>query len=117
DDQESMLDVLQQTLEMEGHVVYTTACGASGVTMAEQQRPHVILLDINMPDMDGMQVLQVLKQSPVTAGIPVIVLSGDRDMKKLRDAFQLGASDYVAKPFQTIELRARIRHLAQLKLA
>lgn len=82
-----------------------------GVTALEQisvRRPDVIVLDLNMPRMGGRQLLTELRRNPGTAFIPVIILSGDSDPAEQAAEFNLGADDFVAKPFEAKELTARI---------
>ncbi len=83
--------------------------GPSGLKLAEEHVPTVILLDLDMPGMDGFEVLRVLKENPVTLQIPVIVLSGLQSSQDKVTAFDLGAVDYVTKPFDLTELRVRVR--------
>jgi diguanylate cyclase (GGDEF)-like protein len=82
--------------------------GASGLLVAAEQDPDVILLDLGMPGLDGMSVARRLKEDPATRAIPVIVLTADRNVESKVEAFQAGADDYVTKPFQFEELQARI---------
>lgn len=117
DDQQPILAALQAILEDAGHRVITAADGPAGLVLAEAQRPDVILLDIRMPVMNGLQVLQILKQRPETAVIPVVFLTGEADADLMRQGFELGADDYLRKPFDPIELQTRIRHHARLQHA
>lgn len=83
--------------------------GSGGLRLAEEHLPTVILLDLDMPGMDGFEVLRVLKENPRTLQIPVIVLSGLQSSQDKVTAFDLGAVDYVTKPFDLTELRVRVR--------
>lgn len=92
-------------------------CFESGLAGLEAARAHVpstILLDLNMEGMDGFEVLRALKDSPRTSGIPVIVLSGLSNAHDKVTAFDLGAHDYVTKPFEFVELRVRVRAALRL---
>ncbi len=93
--------------------------GPEGIEMAKKTRPAMILLDLDMPGMDGFTVLRSLKKEPVTANIPVVVLSGIQDADDKVTAFDLGATDYVCKnlgnPGDLAELRARIRAVLRLE--
>lgn len=73
-----------------------------------QWRPDIILLDINMPDCDGKQLIRCLKSDPATTGIPVIFLTGISSMKEKAVGIGLGAADYVTKPFEPADLASRI---------
>jgi two-component system cell cycle response regulator len=83
--------------------------GQAGLALAEEHSPTVILLDLDMPGMDGFEVLRILKENPRTLQIPVIVLSGLQSSQDKVTAFDLGAVDYVTKPFDLTELRVRVR--------
>jgi two-component system, cell cycle response regulator len=83
--------------------------GQQGLALARQEHPDLILLDVEMPVMNGFEACQLLKHDPATHDIPVIFLTGaDEAVDKVR-GFDLGAVDYVTKPFDLIELRARVR--------
>jgi diguanylate cyclase (GGDEF)-like protein len=83
--------------------------GRSGLERARTARPAMILLDLDMPDMDGFEVLRHLKNDQATLDIPVIVLSGLQSAQDKVMAFDLGAVDYITKPFNLTELRVRVR--------
>ncbi|MCC6426309.1 MAG: diguanylate cyclase [Phycisphaerales bacterium] len=89
--------------------------GAGGVKIAEEHQPTVILLDLDMPGMDGFEVLRVLKENPRTLQVPVIVLSGLQSSQDKVTAFDLGAVDYVTKPFDLTELRVRVRAAVKMQ--
>ena len=83
--------------------------GEAGITLARDACPDLILLDVNMPGQDGFDVCRILKDNPATYEIPVIFLTGvDESLNKVK-GFDLGAVDYVTKPFDPAELRARVR--------
>ncbi len=83
--------------------------GEEGIDAAAEHQPALILLDISMPDLDGFEVLRRLKNNPSTRNIPVIVLSGLQSPQDKVTAFDLGAVDYMTKPFDLMELRVRVR--------
>ncbi|MBL8963321.1 MAG: diguanylate cyclase [Phycisphaeraceae bacterium] len=89
--------------------------GESGLKVARDDSPTVILLDLDMPVMDGFEVLRVLKEDPRTLQIPVIVLSGLQSSQDKVTAFDLGAVDYVTKPFDLTELRVRVRSTIRMQ--
>jgi len=105
DDDEEMLRMLTRILELEGYDVAIAADGRAAVTMLEEYKPDLIILDIMMPEMDGFQVLDIIRQR---SNIPVIMLTARCEVTTLRDALVLGADDYVRKPFHARELLARI---------
>lgn len=88
--------------------------GADGLERAQATEPSLVLLDLDMPGMDGFEVLRALKEDPKTLDIPVIVLSGIQTPHDKVTAFDLGAVDYVTKPFEMAELRARVRSALRL---
>jgi two-component system cell cycle response regulator len=92
------------------HINLTTATNArQALEMIAADPPATILLDLDMPDMDGFEVLRLLKDNAATHNIPVIILSGLQSSEDKVTAFDLGAADYVTKPFDMAELRARLR--------
>ena len=94
------------TLEANGYRVFDAATGHDGIVQAAQRRPDVVLLDLGLPDLDGVEVLKRLRE---WSRVPVVVLSvRDREENKIA-AFDHGADDYVTKPFGTAELLARLR--------
>jgi diguanylate cyclase (GGDEF)-like protein len=80
-----------------------------GIRMALEQRPGVILLDVNMPSMDGFKVCRLLKENALTRDVPVLFLTVDGNVVHLARAFDCGATDYIRKPVNPIELQARVR--------
>lgn len=80
-----------------------------GIRMAVEMRPDLILLDINMPDMDGFKVCRALKENATTRDIPILFLTVDTKVNTIARALDCGAVDYVAKPFSRVELEARMR--------
>ncbi len=93
-------------------IVYTAEDGLQAVNFMKEKLPDLIVLDLRMPYMNGLQVIEYLKSDPLTSDLPIIVLSGDELEKK--EALSLGVSDFVPKPFDAEELKLRI--LNQLKL-
>jgi len=83
--------------------------GAAGMAMALTEQPHLILLDVGLPDISGFNVCTRLRDDPLTREIPIIFLTGTDDSTEKVRAFEMGAVDYVTKPFNSAELRARVR--------
>ena len=98
---------------MQGYRVETAGDGAAGVAQIRRKRPDVIVLDMMMPLLDGRAVLQVLQTEPSLSTIPVLMLTARRKENDVVDAFKLGATDYLIKPFSTDDLIARISRLLQ----
>jgi two-component system KDP operon response regulator KdpE len=106
DDEPQIRRLLRVTLESNGYTVIDAATGRDGIVQAAQARPEIILLDLGLPDMDGVAVLQRIRE---WSQVPVIVLSvRDREHDKIA-ALDAGADDYVTKPFGSGELLARLR--------
>ncbi len=112
DDNPANLSVLTEHIKLWGFDFMVARNGESGIRKAAQGEPDLILLDIYMPGMDGFEVCQKLKSNPSTEDIPVIFLTANTDWKDKIRGFQMGAVDYINKPFQSEEVLARIsRHL------
>ena len=117
DDQPANLKLMENMLKKQGYGVRSFPRGRMALTAAEQQAPDLILLDINMPEMNGYEVCERLKSDPRLAGIPVIFLSAlDATEDKVK-AFRSGGVDYVSKPFQLEEVQARVETHLKLRRA
>ena len=113
DDIADNLRVLSHTLDNRGYKIRCAKNGTIALKVAEKIVPDLILLDIKMPDMDGYEVCRQLKQNPQTQQIPVIFLSALDDVLDKVKAFEVGAVDYITKPFQVEEVLIRVKnHLA-----
>ena len=110
EDDPAMLRIFQFLLIQQGiRKVLTTSRGESVTEMAQRDRPDLILLDLMLPGRDGIDVLRELKSGDTTRAIPVIVVSGKESQEQVQQAMMAGAVDYVIKPFEPMELGARIR--------
>ncbi|MEX2219263.1 MAG: diguanylate cyclase [Phycisphaerales bacterium] len=109
DDSPDVHRLLKARLRHEELDLRAATSGRAGIEAARDQRPAIVLLDLDMPDMDGFEVLRNLKNDPTTVHIPVIVLSGLQSAQDKVTAFDLGAVDYITKPFNLTELRVRVR--------
>jgi DNA-binding response OmpR family regulator len=85
------------------------AGGAEGIALAEANRPDLVLLDLVMPDPNGYAVLGALRSREETRSLPVIVLTAEDDEYSARQCFELGATDFLSKPFTPPQLNARVR--------
>jgi len=106
DDDRDTRDLLQIALEQRGFSVILTSSGKRALTLARQEHPHLILLDLKLPGMDGYEVLRRLKSLPETAEIPVVVITGsltDEELKQQK-LLSLGAARFMTKPFAVDEL-------------
>ncbi len=106
DDDKSLLRALRLGLKAGGHDVTTAETGESGMTLTALHAPDVVILDIGLPDMDGMAVCSQIRQ---WSNVPIIVLSATGSENRKIAALDGGANDYVTKPFSMAELEARIR--------
>ncbi len=113
DDEQSIASLLSSMLLEFGYRTIIACTGEDALHKAEIEQPQLILLDINLPGMDGFQTLERLKNSISTSHIPIILLSGIKDAKEKARGLNLGASDYITKPYSSLELEARIRMLIQ----
>jgi serine phosphatase RsbU (regulator of sigma subunit) len=108
DDEPFNVDYLEQELEDLQYETVSAVNGQEALDKVQNEAPDLVLLDIMMPVMDGFEVLGRLKASPATRGIPVIVISANNDLGSVVKGVQLGADDYLPKPFEPVLLRARI---------
>lgn len=116
DDTETNIDILVEALD-EGYNVSVAMDGASALDAVEEEPPDLILLDIMMPGMDGYEVCRKLKSNDQTAEIPVIFLTALSEIKSKTKGFELGAVDYITKPFEILEVKARVQTHLTLKEA
>ena len=117
DDIPNNLRLLSTTLSKQGYKVRCAKNGAIALMGARNDIPDLILLDINMPDLDGYQVCQQLKADPTTKNIPIIFLSAQDDVRDKVKAFTLGGADFIGKPFQVEEVLIRVRNQIALQVA
>jgi DNA-binding response OmpR family regulator len=109
DDEKENRDLLGKILTINNFDVITAANGEEGVLIAKQIIPTIILLDVQMPKMDGIEACQLLRKHESTTHIPVIMLSGVLDQDQQNKTFSFGADDFVEKPYKTTNLIARIK--------
>jgi two-component system phosphate regulon response regulator PhoB len=100
---------LRVTLEKKGYLVTEAGNGRSAVDTLEEDRPDLLLLDLMLPDFDGFEILKTIQRSPRLRGIPTIILSARTDETDRILGFELGADDYVTKPFSPRELVLRVQ--------
>lgn len=106
DDDQALAEMLGIVLRKEGFEVATCGDGARALPMIRQFRPDLVLLDVMLPSMDGVEVCRLLRAE---SGVPVVMLTARTDTKDVVAGLEAGADDYVVKPFKTQELLARIR--------
>ena len=114
DDERMNLNALHGLLR-EDYQIMAAISGEQALKAALSGKPDLILLDINMPDMDGLEVCKRLKQDPLTREIPVIFITGKTQEEDEVQGFEVGAVDYIPKPFNPIIVKARVQTHARLK--
>ena len=109
EDEQDVADLLRYNLAKEGYDVVIVGNGADALKRARETKPELILLDIMVPQLNGWEVCRRLKQDPETRGIPIIMVTGRVEEGDKVLGFEMGADDYVTKPFSPRELLARVR--------
>ena len=109
EDEAHIRRVLEYNLKLDGFEVYLAEDGATGLRLAKEKIPDVILLDWLMPEMNGLAVLTELKNDAKTKHIPVFMLTAKGMLNDVTQAFEMGADDYITKPFDPMQLGKTIR--------
>jgi diguanylate cyclase (GGDEF)-like protein len=115
DDSEPMRRLVRHYLRRDDFAVEEAATGQEGLALAQQAFPDVILLDVNLPDIDGFEMCRRLKSDGRTMLIPIIFITGQTATDEKVKGLDLGAHDYMTKPFHPVELRARVRSAYRFK--
>jgi len=108
DDDPVILRLLEVSFQLEGIDVTTAVDGEEGVAAVRRQRPDVVISDIMMPRLNGLELLAALHDDPETAALPVILLSAKAQAADVQRGLELGAADYITKPFDPLELLDRV---------
>ena len=111
DDDEDILALVRAVLERAGHEVVAVRDGAKALASVRERRPHLAVLDITMPELDGLEVLRRLRADAATNELPVVLLSAQAQEADVERGFATGASAYVKKPFSPRELVERVSEL------
>ncbi len=111
DDDPVILRLLQVNFEMEGFAVVMASDGAEALEVAATAAPDVVVSDVMMPKMNGIELVRALKAGGATATIPVLLLSAKAQAADVREGLDAGADDYLTKPFEPLELVDRITKL------
>ena len=115
DDSRTQLDWLVQVLQREGYAVQTALEGREAIRKVRSEPPDLVLLDMILPDMDGLEVLRIVKARPDDQFIPVIILSVKSDLDSKVAGLRIGADDFLAKPFAEAEILARCAAMLRIK--
>ena len=109
DDERDILELVKYNLDKEGYQVTVVATGEDALAAARTRMPDIVVLDLMLPGVDGLEVCRRLKSDPKTRHIPIVMLTAKGDEADVVTGLELGASDYVTKPFSPRVLTARIR--------
>ena len=115
DDTDDVRSLLRMQLEFQGHQVHEARNGRQAMELLRQQPFDLMLLDIMMPEMNGYEVLEQMRNEPGLQRLPVVVISAVQDLESVVRCIELGAADYLPKPFKTTLLRARVGALLEQK--
>lgn len=115
DDEQNNFDVIEFILFTEGYELNYATSGAEALTFLETSQPDVILLDVMMPEMDGIEVCRQIKAHPLWCYIPIIMVTALNSKEDLARALNTGADDFISKPVSPVELRARVRSMLRIK--
>ena len=115
DDEEDILELVQYNLKREGYGVLRAGTGEGGLALAESKLPDLVILDLMLPGLDGLEVCKRLKGSGRSKHIPIIMLTAKGEEADIVTGLELGADDYITKPFSPKELVARIRAILRRK--
>lgn len=111
DDDKAINELIKINLELQGYKVITALEGIKGYAIAKQELPNLIILDIMMPEVDGYTVAKRIRENPSTKNIPILMLTALNMLQNKIKGFDIGIDDYLVKPFEMEELKARVRAL------
>ncbi len=109
DDEEDILELVRFNLLREGYQVKCTATGEEAIQIVKSNHPDLMVLDLMLPGMDGFEVAKFLKRDPETRNIPIVMLTAKTEEADVLAGLEMGADDYVTKPFSPKELAARVK--------
>jgi two-component system phosphate regulon response regulator PhoB len=109
DDEEDILELVRYNLAKEGYLVETVASGEDALNIVRRRKPDLVLLDLMLPGLDGLEVCKKLKADSATAPIPIVMLTAKGEDADIVSGLELGADDYITKPFSPRVLTARVR--------
>lgn len=109
DDEEDIIELIKYNLKTEGYIILSAGTGEQAIKTAKQSLPDLIVLDLMLPGIDGLEVTRYLKNNDRTADIPIVMVTAKGEESDVVTGLELGANDYISKPFSPRELVARIR--------
>ncbi|SHE39717.1 winged helix-turn-helix domain-containing protein [Desulforamulus putei] len=109
DDETNILELIKFNLEKDGHLVMTTTGGEEGLRLAKMELPDLVILDVMLPEPDGLEICRRLRSDPATSMMPILMVSARGDTLDRVVGLEMGADDYIAKPFSPRELSARVK--------
>lgn len=115
DDSEQNIELLEAMLAPQGYDISAARDGEQALKTVVDTLPDLVLLDVMMPKMDGFEVTRRLRENPATTGIPILMLTALRELSDKVRGLELGADDFLSKPFNRVELVARVRSLLRIK--
>ena len=116
DDEEDILELIKYNLNNEGYSVFTAKSGEQAIEMTKQLDPNLVVLDLMLPGMDGLEVTRYLRSKEKTRDLPIVILTAKGDETDIITGLELGANDYIAKPFSPKVLAARIRAILRRQM-
>ena len=116
DDDPAVTTLLKMSFELEGHEVLTASSGAEALELARQIHPAAMIVDVMMPEMDGLELVRQLRQNGATAEIPIVCCSARALAGDVEAGLAAGADEYVTKPVDPMELVDRVERRAHLRL-
>lgn len=115
DDNQAVRRLLRHIMEREGHRVIEARDGTEGLALLEESHADLVLLDLDMPKMGGLEVCQLIKKHPNTRLVPVVIITGRSAEQARRQAWEIGADDFLTKPFQNADVTTRCNSLLRVK--
>jgi two-component system phosphate regulon response regulator PhoB len=115
DDEEDILELLRFNLTKEGYRVCSASTGEEALSVARTERPDLVLLDLMLPGIDGLEVARRLKADPLTRSVPILMLTAKGEEADIVTGLEVGAEDYITKPFSPKVLIARVRAVLRRK--
>ena len=115
DDLPLNIEFLEEELRLLGHEVTSASDGLEALERVAESKPDLILLDVSMPKMDGLEVLKHLREDPKYADLPIILLTAHKDYEERIEGFDAGADDYITKPFRLGDVVARINAMLRIQ--